>query len=395
MGVVTYLLAYEPFARGPARQASPAWFARLVLGVIAAGLTTYLVKSTDAFAWILFGIWPLALLVRGIVTTSVPTGTVGTTLARLGAGAAISALPLVVYHTVHGSWGGWLSDTVGAAIALTRLPFMDKRTYAMMMQHAVASLSASVLGAPNALYWLVLPTTAAILGGCAVWRTWRRGATLPAIVVVATFYGVVSVHYQIPFYLAYTAGLSIAACLFLVDSPRRGPRVAAGAAVMAISGTGLWYHAGQPISHGFGGRLGAPDITLVRPAGVPRAGIRVEPSDASLYGALVHLIQSEATPDESIFAVPSHAELYFLAERRNPFRFYNTALGIRTPAELAQVLEVLEHDPPRLVIFDATDKYNTDASLAIMRFVATHYDPVATLAALEVYRSRASRRRHR
>ena len=46
------------------------------------------------------------------------------------------------------------------------------------------------------------------------------------------------------------------------------------------------------------------------------------------------VITAHTREGESIFAVPSNAELYFLTQRRNPFRFYNTALGVRTDADL-------------------------------------------------------------
>ena len=49
----------------------------------------------------------------------------------------------------------------------------------------------------------------------------------------------------------------------------------------------------------------------------------------SIRSAVCSAVQSASRPDETIFALPNDAELYFLAARRNPFRFYNAALGIR------------------------------------------------------------------
>ena len=83
------------------------------------------------------------------------------------------------------------------------------------------------------------------------------------------------------------------------------------------------------------------------------------------------MIRREVPADASIFAVPSNAELYFLAERRNAFRFYNTALGVRTDADLARVEQTLRDDPPRLVTFNRDDKYNTSRSIQIMEKCGT------------------------
>jgi hypothetical protein len=81
--------------------------------------------------------------------------------------------------------------------------------------------------------------------------------------------------------------------------------------------------------------------------------------------------------------------LYFLARRRNPFRFYNSALGIQTAAELADVMDEMKAHPPRLVAFRPADKYNTAASEQIMDLVRATYVHVDTLDGLEIYTLKA------
>ena len=89
--------------------------------------------------------------------------------------------------------------------------------------------------------------------------------------------------------------------------------------------------------------------------------------------------------DASILAVPSNAELYFLAERRNAFRFYNTALGVRTDADLAHVEQTLRENPPRLVTFNRDDKYNTSRSIQIMEIVRHRYVLLGRFDPFDVY----------
>jgi hypothetical protein len=86
--------------------------------------------------------------------------------------------------------------------------------------------------------------------------------------------------------------------------------------------------------------------------------------------------------------LPANAELYFLAQRSNPFRFYNTALGIRSSADLDSVLSVLRCHPPKLVFYNSKDKYNTAASERIARFVRDAYEPLTPLPPFEVFRRR-------
>jgi hypothetical protein len=97
------------------------------------------------------------------------------------------------------------------------------------------------------------------------------------------------------------------------------------------------------------------------------------------------VITTHTRDGDSIFAVPSNAELYFLTQRRNPFRFYNTALGVRTDADVEEVRQVMRERPPRVVTFDPHDKYNTARSRQIMDDVRARYVLVGRVDPFEVY----------
>jgi hypothetical protein len=121
----------------------------------------------------------------------------------------------------------------------------------------------------------------------------------------------------------------------------------------------------------------------------PVAGIYVDGADAQLYQSLVRLIEDETQPGDTIFALPTNAELYFLGRRTNPFRFYNTAFGIRSSADLDSVLQVIRCHPPKLVFYDPTDKYNTPASVRIAGALGTRYEQLARVPPFEVFRARS------
>jgi hypothetical protein len=123
-----------------------------------------------------------------------------------------------------------------------------------------------------------------------------------------------------------------------------------------------------------------------RCAQLGRASLRVERHECEAYGRLVAAITAEAPLGSRILAIPSDAELYFLADRANPFRFYNTALGVRSSEDLAAVLDALERQPPAVVTYRPADKYNTDASRRIMAAVQSHYERFNTIEGVELYR---------
>ena len=390
MGALTFLLL-EP-SREPAdgtqqsaRHRAP-WAARVLLLVMLAGLAGYLIRATEIVGWLLFGIWPVLLMVWAVRATRMSNTAVVGLVGRLSRGAAIAALPLLVYHVVGGSLGAWYHDVVVTALGFPALPFFGTMNYGAHLATAIGSvLHSGVAGIVNGTTWALLTIAAATAGTLVLRQTARGTAGLGPLPVLAIFYAVVSVHYQIPIYLTYTAGLSIVAVLWLT---RGATPVAAGSFVVA--GVALWFHAGQPLSRGIAGMMDGIRISLADENDLPRVGLRIERADVDLYREVLAVIEREAPPGSTILAVPSHAELYFLSQRRNPFRFFNTALGVRTPADLDEVLATIERAPPVLVFHDPADKYNTAASDVIMHRVEATYEALPPIGPFRVFRRPAA-----
>ena len=384
MAALTFLLIeqarVDESVPGP-RGGSP-WLGRALVIVMLLGLVGYLLRSTDQVGWLLFGIWPVLVLLWTLRATTMPTVEVVGAMTRMASGGAVAAFPLLAYHAAHGSLGAWYDDVVVTALSFPRMPFFDTMSYGSHLASAIGSiLHGGVTGAVNGLLWVMLTLVAATTGAILIRRLAVGPRVLSPLPILAVFYGVVSVHYQIPIYLTYTAGLSLVALLWLGHG--RTP-VALG--TVAVAGLALWFHAGQPLSRGIGGLTDGVRIPVEEENDLPRVGLRIERSDVELYREVLAVIEREAPPGSAIFAVPSHAELYFLGVRRNPFRFFNTALGVRTPEELDQVLATIDREPPALVFHDAADKYNTAASHAIMQQVEATYEPLPPIGPFRVFR---------
>jgi hypothetical protein len=283
---------------------------------------------------------------------------------------------------VHGSFGAWYRDTIVVATQFPRMPFFDTMNYGSHAAGALGSIAASGLGGlVNGAFWIVLTVLAAVTGAIVLRHLSTTGDAPRALAVLAVFYAMVAVHYQIPIYLTYTSGLSLVALIVLAGGTR-----AMAFASIAMAAIALYFHAGQPLSRGLGGMTDGERTEVVPAARLPRVGLRVEPADIELYDEVITLIKREAPPGATILAIPSHAELYFLAERRNPFGFFNSAFGVRTPLELAAVMTTLDREPPALVIYNSTDKYNTAESRQIMQRVMSTYEALPPVGQFQLYR---------
>jgi len=385
-GVLVFLLLEKPGTVGSDGRV----LARAILALIAIVLTAYILRATDPFGWFLFGVWPLAVLALSWSRTTRSNREVVESLSKLALGGLVSALPLVAYHFAHGALGDWFQDTFGAAMSLSTLGFMNRPGYLMMGILAWRGFQSGDLDRfLNAGLYTFLLLMSALLG-LLLFRALVRGrcSGIHPLPVIATFYALVSLHYQVPIYLFYTVGLSLAAVLLLTADFNPGVRGFTVGVTSMIGGVALYYQAGMPLSISLQDTIAGERRFPTTPLQSAVAGIYVDAQEAQLYKSLIRLIDQQTQPGDTIFVLPNDAELYFLGRRNNPFRFYNTAVGVRSAADVDSVLHVIRCHAPKLVFYDPTGKYNTPASVRIADAVRRQYEKLASVPPFEVFRAR-------
>jgi hypothetical protein len=386
-GVLVFLLLEKP---GAGATGAPR-LARALLALIAVGHAWYILRVTDPVGWVLFGVWPLAVVLWAWLRTRRSDGEVLALLRDLTVGSLISAVPLLGYHLAHGALGDWFRDTFIAAISIPTLGFMQRPGYFTLGIASWRGFQSGELDKViNAGLYTCLLLISALLG-FVLFRGLVRGSRSSdhPLPVIATFYALVSLHYQLPIYLFYTVGLSLAAVLLLTSESNSSTRRVAIAVSSVIAGVALYYQAAMPVTRPLKDIVAGERRFPTTPLPSPVAGIYVDTAEAQLYGSLLRLIDRETQPGDTIFALPMNTELYFLGRRTNPFRFYNTAVGIRSTADLDEVLQVIHCHPPKLVFYDSTDKYNTPASVRIAGTVRTQYEKLAPVPPFEVFRAKS------
>jgi len=399
IGVLAWLLLEaEGEDRGAGEGRGDGWLPRLLFLVMAGGLAVYLLRWTNLSGLLLFGIWPLAVLILGPWQVRLGNRETGRLLFPLVAGAAAGALPLLAYHLAHGSLGGWFEDAVLAANAQAHSAFIAERTFtAWILAGFEQALGAgSLRQLASGLFWALAPLAGLLLGVLTLLGARRRRSltALGALPFLALFHGVVSLHHQIPIYLFYTLPATLAGLFWLAGRAGGGWRSrqwGAGLAVGALAATGLACYAGQPWSRGWSDILAGRTVPLVEAVGIPRCGLRIPRQDLNDYRSLLAVIAAETAPGEPIFALPMQPELYFLSDRPNPTRFFNFAISVRDEAAAREVLATLAAKRPRLVFYNPADKYTTPE---VEAFVATllapdgplPYEAVGKVGQLEVLR---------
>ncbi|MEM7170598.1 MAG: hypothetical protein AAF530_10540 [Pseudomonadota bacterium] len=388
IGILSYLLFRMP--RGPG--GSDAYLARILMLTMVAGLCGYLLAKTSFVTMLVFGSWPILILLIGTMHATVSNRVLLPRLAAMSAGGLAAVAPLLMYHIHYGSLETWFHDTIVTAFALTNLAFFDAPSYFAYIKFSIFSLldPGFFEVALNNIYWVLLLLAAPLLGFLLLKRLlneMRNNFTLHPLPYIAVFYSLISLHYQIPIYLFYTVGITLCGLLFLLYQPRANLRssMLVGTLIF-LSVMGLYYHAAQPLTRGLVATLKGERIALSSQRLPSPVGLSIQAEDHIVYQKISELVEDNVAPGQSILAIPANPEIYFITGRKAPVRFFNSAIGIVDNQELKGIIGTLKTNSPRLVFYRPDDKYNTPFGDQVMSFVRTRYELIDTFSGFEVYR---------
>jgi hypothetical protein len=342
------------------------------------------------FAALLYGVWPLLILGRALTDLRPPDRTVLRLVGWLLSGALLAAVPLVLYLGSHGALGDWLRDSFVTASRLTALEFISMPGYQDLLGMAVGNMlqPTRFSAAANGLFWACLVVAPAVVGILAlrcVRRATSRRSPVHPLAVTVPFFALVSVHYQIPIYLLFSAAPLLWAFLWLAGEWPRGARVAVAGLVVALCAVGLFWQAGQPLSRGWAGVASGRLVAAHASASLPKASLRIEAADYDTYRRLLAAIDRHAGPSDGLLAVPVNPELYFLSGRRPPVKFFSTALGLHSEEDVRAASAALQADPPAVIVHCPKDKYNTTLGDALLKSVLGAYEHVDTVGDFDVW----------
>ena len=376
MGIWTWLLLRP----APGATAAPR-AARLSAIVIGGGLVGYVVHKGDLFGAVWAGCAPLCLAVLASLRSDVDTPLLRCWIARFTVGALVAALPLVVHHASEDALGEWLRDLFSTPLLINGQAFISARSYSEMVAHAIRLLSDGTEAAArlSAAAWLLLFAVVPVVGLIAARRVWRSEA-VPPILVVAPFWGMVALHYQIPIYLFFMLPVVLVAVCWAY--PVRWMMLS----LVALSAWAVAFQAAQPLSRGIEGTVSGRRIPLDARGGLPRASIAMEAQDQRIFAELLRTIEAGARPGEPLMTLPMDPELNFMTGRRSPVPYYGTPLGLRNAHDVEAALRALDGAAPLFVVHRRGDKYLTPLSAELLEAVRAGSPAPRRVGPFDLYR---------
>lgn len=403
MAVLTTMLSDTAGrARGDARAVpdESRWLSGLIHLVMLLGLLGYLATATDPGGWVLFGFGPLGLLLIGTADSWRPSGGRRSAsnpealriIGMLAIGFVAVSAALGAYYLHTGALTDFFRDVFVSAPQITRLGHLHRFSYLFYLFGDGSDLGpVSPLGLANRLYWWMIVLVAAVQGVALLWVFGRgrdraeRALILP---VMATFHAQVALYNQIHFYLYVTAGLSLAAMLWFAHRHMRGTLAALAAFCCVI---GVYSHAGQSYRRSFKQTLLGERASQQR-SDLDRSGLWMDPDELDTYRQVVSILRATTATGTPIFALPNNAEIYFLADRPNPFRLFNTTISSRGADMNQAFLKEFDRVAPAWVVHDTEQHYNTADTELLMAHIRDRYELHLQIRRFALYRPRAAGR---
>lgn len=386
-GLLCYLLTEDSI---PEEETGTPVLARILILLASALLVLNFIETFEINGFLLFGLWPCFLILWAFFHTRLSNREAWKMGLRLGAGLLLAFLPLLIYLVINGAFFLWVDDAIiRPSKVLQTTPYESWSSFAIyqiggalqVIRHQSLSL---VL---NGIYWFFLPLLS-FLNGALIFTALLNRKKLSGkdiLPLMAVFYSIVSYTLQIPIYLYYSATLSLISLLWITNN--YFPKLVLPVTFLSLFllGTGFYYQAAQPCQRGTQGMLEGERQILTGKESMPKLGLKMLPLHADIFEEVVDYIKKQTSEKDTLLVFPSDPEIYFLSDRKNPFRFTFTPAALQSPKDLEEVLKQFQAHPPKMVIYNPEDKYNTPLALQLLEEIKKSYSLKKTIRPFEIY----------
>lgn len=382
LGLICVLLAEAPGGKAGSRV--PTF---LIGGISLLGLLAYLISKQHFFGAIWGGVWPLGLLLIITIRTRMHWSFAGRTSALVTAGFILAGLPLAILALSQGAFSFWISDILFTALLINGQAFVAQASFLTLLQMAWQNIfgATGVVPLLSGTAWIFLVLSVPALGAY-VFVQQHTGKLIRPTTVLAVFWAIGALHYQIPIYLFFALPAVLLALLLVRPSP---PVLVT---MIVVSGWALVFQAGQPLERGLAGVVAGHRTESNTRANLPRISLRVQAEDAATFSQVINAIERTALPAEPLMTLPMDPELNFMTGRTSPVRYYGTPLGLRQEGDVDDTLVALDAVAPLFVVHRRQDKYLTALSERLLEQVRARSDAPVSIGPFDLYRYRGASR---
>ena len=360
---------------------------KVIILLLALVLGVYVFKAAKLTGLMLFGIWPLFILLFCAQKCSLGWKRTFEILGLLIAGSAISAIPLCIYYGINGSIDKWLYGMLISPLNFIDQPLFKTPTVFTIPGVGLKELLAgNVAAVPGLTFWLSLIFAPMVLGIVVIRKLYNERADIPIIGIVASVYSLVAIHYEDMTYLMFCIAIVFVALLSLIENRKlqKGYAIAG----ICISSVAIFAHAGQPMQRTYA-KISTNARLHYDPAVIPNTSIIVPEEEARQYRDALNIIERCSNLTDSIYAFPINPELYFLSGRESSFDFVVSFVGLATEDDVDRNLRIISSENAPVLIFHAEERQsNSRIALELLEKAQPFYISVGKLSEWTIYQHR-------
>ena len=381
-GIVTWLLSHPQVQQTQTAARASGFFGRLLLFLAFLGVAGYSVNRSDLTGLGLFAFPALVIALIANWKARPDAKAIWRILLPSALGLFIAFLPLAVYLSIKGIWQAWLQDIVILPFSLISMSFFEVWRYSDLLITVSGAINqiSNAISTINYLTWIGL----VLLPGIAGWIVAKcffaqlspnnQHKALPAFVVCAPFYGLASLHFEIPLYLIWSIPPLLLAGFWLWGKPGRwqkigfiGLMVITIGAQTTVAGAPVWERSFVQFV------TTQPGEFLADSHLAGRAKINLTTEETDFYQRSLALINENTAPSDAIFSFPSHPQWYFLSGRKNPTKHLFSGVSANSEYSLQNLEKQFTAHPPAMVIHKANDKYGNPFTEQLRRWLNQRY----------------------
>jgi hypothetical protein len=356
----------------------------IILATLCVTLSLYLLSSAKFSGLLLLGICPVIVLAIAAARCKLAWKPALLIIVKLLAGAAISAVPIILYHLVNGSLSALIDDVLLSVLTLTKLPLFESYTYPTIIAQGLAVLKAGEISAiVGIVFWAALLFAPLLLGISVIRRMFDTEYELPVLGIIALFHALIAVMIEAPYYIFYISALVLAAIVLAANAKK--PSIIAPIVCIILSICAVYYHAAQPLERGYANMVANQRINVDWQK-LPNNSVYVTRQDATKYEHILNLIERCAGKDDLIYSPPINAEINFLSKRKAPFKYLNSGFALQAEANVNESIQRLNsNDTIAMVFYRELDGSNTGNVQTLIDGIKTQYSLLKKYDDLAIY----------
>lgn len=360
IGIICYLLYQESLHEEKIENKLLVMLDKVILLLILAALLVYTYLMADIFVFFIIAMWPILVLT---VMLFRKTGLTPKTLKegfQMFIGFVTGVVPVIAYQLVWGDFWSWFEGVFLDPASIVNQSFFESQRYIDLLLGNTLPMFYSGGGVSDNIFYTVTFASILVVGFAVVTKVVKGRPVSPSL-MVAVYFGFVSVYYQYITYLFFSLSLFVLALIQMINvTDKRSKLLVAGGLLFLSFYSWL---AISPVSPFYKSYYVASDL--------PGVSLFILSFDNLLHTQLVDYLDEVSEEGQEMYVIPSTPQLHFMTRLQSPSKYWATMFELSSTDDLAEVEDMLSRKEVTVVVYDSEHFYTSSYDRMLVDWLET------------------------